>query len=594
MNLLKLYLVCFLSIPFLSYFLGYTDYFLQSKEYLPILLNSVFSLILILKLKKDLTIPAFKWFAGILLLFLFSSFKNGFANQIFIDKSILLYILVLGLFTHHFIKEKTSKDNITVFAYIFICFSFLQIFLSFIIFHFGLESTNGLAFKGNFISVFYNPSIYINWMLLLSPFAFTFTYLINSRISHYRIIGWFCYFIIIILFITMFINKNRTGLIVILSLIVYYLIDKFTLNYKNKFFILGISCFFLIISLLKINKEDSNSGRLLILKVTTNMIYDNPLFGVGFNNYRSEYNNYQKVYLKSFSSQKELLLANDNNYANNEWLQFIAEIGIVGFLIFLFLLSKVYTILFQNNNNDISQDNLWLHKSKNGFLIVLFILSIFSNPFRIPEIVNLISVLFIFFIVMISFDRKIEFMEPTFSKKILIVLLFILSTPIIIQQYYLIQWMKYSEKFFKGNKEIFNFQNKYLDKNESYLYTTARQLFYQENYLGSINQLKKIKGIKNDSQSEILFGQNYSKLEKHDKAIKYFQSANLMNPKLFRPKYLIMNEYLLKRDTISAVKQAKIIINSPIKIPSRETDYYISKARMVTFLPKQTRLAKPK
>jgi hypothetical protein len=81
----------------------------------------------------------------------------------------------------------------------------------------------------------------------------------------------------------------------------------------------------------------------------------------------------------------------------------------------------------------------------------------------------------------------------------------------------------------------------------------------------------------------MLYGLNYTKLEKHDKALEYFKSASLMNSKLFRPKYLIMNEYLFLGDTVSAVNQAEIMIKSPIKIPSNEIDYYINKAKIVTF-----------
>lgn len=581
MNILKSYMVCFLLMPFITYCLGYNDYFLQSKVYLPILLNYIFSFILILKQKNNIVIPAFKWFAGIIFLFLFSGFTNGFGNQIFIDKSLLLYVLVFSLFIQYFLNQKLNNHDKIKLAFIFVFFAFLQLLLSFLILYLGMETANGMFFKGNFIGVFYNPAIYVNWMLLLTPFLFMFVGHVNSRIYNYRIIGWLSYFMLIVFSIIILINKNRTGMIVMVAVMVYNLYVNLNINHKKILLISTISCLFLF--LVNSNKEDSNNGRILILKVTSNMIGDNPLFGIGFNNYRSEYNNYQKEYFKTSRSDKEMLLANDHTNANNEWLQFIAEIGLVGFFLFLFFLFKIYKILFKTNTVIFGVNALLFH-CRNRFLIVVLLLSIFSNPFRIPEILNIIGVLFLFFSIVIPFDKTIEFMNPTFSKKTLLVILFVIFNPFLVQEYYLFQWMKHNKKFFNGNIENFNYTNIFLDKNESYLYTTSNELFYKGNYYGSIKQLENLKNIKNDSQSEILFGLNYSKLEQHDKAIEYFQSANLMNPKLFRPKHLIMNEYLAKGDTISAVKEAKKIISFPVKIPSNEIDYYIAEARLVSYL----------
>jgi O-antigen ligase len=571
-----------LSIPIITYFLGFNDYFLQSKEYLPVILNTVFSFILILKQKKNLYIPAFKWIAGIFILFLFSGFTNGFANQNFINRSLLLYVLTFGLFLQFFLNQKLSYYNKIKLALIFVVFAALQLLLSFLIFYYSMETPNGIIFKEFLISVFYNPSIYVNWILLLAPFLFMFVILVKSRLPKYRIIGWLCCFLLIIFFITILINRNRTGLIVFVTLIIYHLYFNVKFGKIKKLFLITSSCLLLILIFINTNKHDSNRGRLLILKITKNMVSDNPLFGIGFNNYRNQYNNYQKEFFTNSRKNDEILLANDYTFANNEWIQFITEIGFVGTAFFLFFLIKTYNVLFAKNKFNFGVNSL-LYQCKNGFLIVVFLLSIFSNPFRLPEVLYLISVILLFFSLVIPSANTVDFMSPLFSKKILIIILIFLSTPLLIQQYYLVKWMTHSKKFFSGNIENFDYNNSFLTKNESYLYTTSKQLFYKGNYYGSINQLKRLKGLKNDSQSEMLYGLNYTKLEKHDKALEYFKSASLMNPKLFRPKYLIMNEYLFLGDTVSAVNQAEIMIKSPIKIPSNEIDYYINKAKIVTF-----------
>lgn len=215
---------------------------------------------------------------------------------------------------------------------------------------------------------------------------------------------------------------------------------------------------------------------------------------------------------------------------------------------------------------------------------MVLILALFSNPFRIPVIFNLISALFLFFTIAIPIKIETSFISPLFSKKTLIIFTGVFTIPLLFQEYYLYKWMLHTTNFQYEKKENFSYFNKSLDDNENYLFTTSNELYRLGEFKNSIKQLENLKNIKNDSQSEILFGLNYSKLEQHDKAIEYFQSANLINPKLFRPKHLLMNVYLAKGDTISAVKEAKKIISFPVKIPSNEIDYYITEARLVSYL----------
>jgi O-antigen polymerase len=583
MNLLKTYFVCILSIPFISYLLGINEYFLQTEDYLPVFINCIFSFILIIKQRKEMKVPVFQWIVGTIGLIMFMGLlKVDFINQRFFIKSFLIYILVSVLFLNHYSnKNLLIKDKLQLIL-IFTLFAFIHIVIGYLFFFLGVKNTLDTGFKREILGVYYNPSFLINTLLLVCPLLITLVNLRKSSNQKAKFLGWICLISLILIFIIILYNKNRAGLVAIAVLVAY----NFYLDYYKDINvrILIITIVFSSISLFWIyaNKNDSTQGRFLIVKITLTMIKENALFGVGFNNYKAQYTQYQKEYFKTQRTEKEILLADDTRLAHNEWLQLIAEIGIVGVSLFLLFAYKIFKV-YSNIKTPISNASSLLIKARNGFFIVVLILSLFSNPFRIPVILNLISILFLFFAIIIPYQYEKPFMSPIFSKKILFLVLGLVAMPIIIQEYYLYKWMLHANKFLKGEKENFSYFNKALNDNENYLFTTSNELYSIGQYHNSIEQLENLENIKNDSQKEILFGLNYSKLKEHDKALEHFRTGSLIDPKLFRPKYLMMNEYLAKGDTISAVKQAKIIVNSTIKIPSLEIDYYIKEARMVSF-----------
>jgi O-antigen ligase len=584
MNLLKAYFICILLIPFITHAIGFKEYFLQTEDYFPVFINGFFSIILILKQQKNIPIPAIKWVAGIIgLLFFLGLIKNGFVNQSFFIKSTLTYIIVTLLFINHYSNQRLFKKDKLQLLVIFILFAFIHIVTGYLTSYFHLKDSLPIGFKHKLLGVFYNPSFLINTLILICPLFILFINLRKSTNRRAKILGWFCLSSLFLIFIIILYNKNRTGLVALTVLVAFNFYLDYYKNFNKKVLIITMALASICLFWVYANKKDSTQGRFLITKVTWVMIKENPLFGVGFNNYKAQYNQYQKKYFKTQGTEKEILLADDNRLAHNEFLQLIAEIGFIGIgvlLFFIYKIFKVYSNFITHRNSTTSL----LIRARNGFLLMVLILALFSNPFRIPVLFNLISALFLFFTIAIPFRIEISFMTSHFSKKTLIIFVGLFTIPLLFQEYYLYKWMLHTTKIPKGEKENFSYFNKELNDNENYLFTTSSELYRLGEFKNSIKQLENLKKIKNNSQSEILFGLNYSKLEQHDKAIEYFQSANLMNPKLFRPKHLLMNEYLAKGDTTSAVKEAKKIISFPVKIPSNEVDYYMAEARLVTYL----------
>ncbi len=87
-----------------------------------------------------------------------------------------------------------------------------------------------------------------------------------------------------------------------------------------------------------IMKKDSSQGRLLIYKVSAAIFQENWLWGVGFGNFKMQYNLHQANYFFSHNIDgKEALLADNTFYAFNDPWQLLIEIGIIRFVCVLMM-----------------------------------------------------------------------------------------------------------------------------------------------------------------------------------------------------------------------------------------------------------------
>jgi len=72
-------------------------------------------------------------------------------------------------------------------------------------------------------------------------------------------------------------------------------------------------------------KKDSADGRILIWQVTTTIIKDYPLLGVGQDLFKAHYMDYQADYFRNHPGSKYEIVADDNQYAFNEFINTWAE-----------------------------------------------------------------------------------------------------------------------------------------------------------------------------------------------------------------------------------------------------------------------------
>ena len=343
-------------------------------------------------------------------------------------------------------------------------------------------------------------------------------------------------------------------------------------------------------------KKGSADGRMLIWKVTTDIIKENPVFGVGHDRFKAYYMNAQGTYFSKNGETPETMVADNTYYAFNEPLQFISENGLAGF----FLIIVIVYFLYRSR---IGQGHGFLKVCSISVLCCLFVFGLFSYPLQILPI-KLVWVLVLALMAGIGAkktghlfsDRTIGFLS---GRKIVwakIGLLVVVAV-VIVQVY---SEIKKSEKGFKGWKtaldtynyglyedSIAEFEKVYpiLQKEGDFLMNYGKALTMAEQYKKAIAVLERAKQYLNTTIIETALGDAH-KAEKHYKEAEgaYTRAANML-PGRFYPHYLLAKLYEESGQKEKALKKAKEILEKKIKVPSRAIEEI--KAEMVKILNKK-------
>lgn len=119
-------------------------------------------------------------------------------------------------------------------------------------------------------------------------------------------------------------------------------------------------------------RPDSVQGRILIWKISSNMILDAPIGGLGHNGFEANYMNYQSEYFKqSKGSESEKQLAGNVTSAYNEPIRIMVEYGVIGLILYLFI---IFIIFFRAKGNDICS------KAAKTTILAYIFFGLFSYP----------------------------------------------------------------------------------------------------------------------------------------------------------------------------------------------------------------------
>lgn len=296
-------------------------------------------------------------------------------------------------------------------------------------------------------------------------------------------------------------------------------------------------------------RPNSAKSRLLIWRVTADMIIDKPLFGFGVGQFDDNYQLYQAEYFKNHPDSNYVMVADNAGYAYNEFLQILAEQGLVGGILILLLSFSLF----------IKSD-----KYVKSLLASLLVFSMFTYPSKVNGLFVLFPILF-----GIADNNKEQMKD--LQRKFFCTFLIVIVSLICVEDF----------KFYKRLKEVtlnsytepeqtLNFYTENFDRIKNYM---DYNIFFSSLLERNAAEIEEeiIRTIIPTSESWCNIGDYYKKLGEYDKAVGYYKAASYMVPTRVIPNYKIWRHYIEKGERHNADEYAKKILTQPIKVENTVT-----------------------
>lgn len=491
-----------------------------------------------------------------------------------------IVLIILFFIGKQYFDKPENKISLMITILIFLVFGLYEGLLGGFYIYENYKNFNPLNLRGSF----HNSGIYAIYLSV--PFVLSvIIFLQNKSKSRLNIcLKILSVFTFILLGFVLIYTQSRTAWIAsflgILFLATQYLkvLKRFNQIVRSNllriiFFLLILGSILLLSKQLYEFKQNSAIGRILVWKVSLEMVKERPICGKGFNNFSQTYDNYQSNYFNKPRDLQEVLVAGKVQYAFNDYLQIMVEYGFVG--IFLFL-GMIFFVFYDHTN--IYQ----------GLLITCLIAGLSSYPLQgLPTSLN-----FYFVLMFSSLGSK---KNNTFTLKII-------QTKLLWIMLICVSIFIFTVNFSK-------------DKIEKACYV-AEQYFNTELYPEAIKKYKILyPEIEKDAPNLMIYakalaldGQHQEAIKVYEQALKYladpflynnsglsyqaigdlkkaemmYQKSSRMIPNLIYPRYLLANLYIQNKEFDKATIIAREIVNLPVKIYSEASNEM--KKEMTDFL----------
>lgn len=375
----------------------------------------------------------------------------------------------------------------------------------------------------------------------------------------------------IVIALVIVLSHSRTGLLALItSMLIFPLSQKKTTNYLlnlkyYRILFICIAVFFIIgASILYKQKKDSANGRLLIWKVSLEMIGDKPLRGHGYGKFQANYMVYQAKYFEKNPKSKFSQLADNTKHPFNEFLKIAVEFGVMGLIFLILLIILTLKLLMKWHN----EKKVLVLSGLASFMVFASL----SYPLHYISIWLLLA--FYFSVFLPSKELKIK------KAPILIFLRSVIVIICISSLFYIfrlsqkeIEWKTIAENSLKGNtiKMLPRYEKLYstsLKRNPYFLYNYAAELNVANEFENSIRLLNECQKKFNDYDVQMLLADNYLQLGDTIMAVQTYKYAGNMIPCRFLPLYQIFDIYKASNKYEQAIEYATIIVKKEVKIPS--------------------------
>lgn len=372
------------------------------------------------------------------------------------------------------------------------------------------------------------------------------------------------YFVLLLIIIAniiliVFLKSRISGILLLIYLLFIFTPQLKWMNKKTRILLILFILFSVLTIFSLFIKKDSTEGRFLILKISGKMIGENLLFGVGgFNSYAISYPLYQADYFASKARiEKEMMLADNIQHALNEPVQFISELGLIGFVFIIITVCKLIKYIKIKNTHGIA-------------FVAILIASCFSYLLRTTIFQNLIFMLIL--IAGIRGKTYIELKSKRFCFSTFLILSAALySTVPLISKYRDSNMLKYKIEhgYHMGDKSV-RILARFKD-NQTFLFPYMMQLFKNENYYECLSVLDGLNTLLNHSDIACFKAKCYKSIGDFEEAKKQFILASAICPNRFEYRYELYKLYKEEDQFEEAVNVALSIKNLKEKIPSTYT-----------------------
>ena len=328
-----------------------------------------------------------------------------------------------------------------------------------------------------------------------------------------------------------------------------------------------------LISGLHSYKKDSADGRILIWKISLEMVKDKPILGYGFDGFRKNYMNYQAAYLQEKQLPETINnLADDNHHAFNEFLRIIIEQGIIGVIIlFIFLTTIGYTIYkYKLYIDTVSRTII-------SCLTALLFFSFFSYPLSTFHI-NALIVILLAGLACSSQDTPIWKLQ---IRSISLIIPY--SIIFFISSVYLFSYSKANSDWLNTLKGVYTNDNileearKKLSGNPYFLSTYGKYLNKKKRYSKAASILSQSIKEYPSYYTVMELGISYKAQKKYTEAMHCFVKAMHMIPHKIKPLYFMMELYYDQKDYKSAIQLSNRILCKQPKIRSSELNIILKR-----------------
>ena len=507
-------------------------------------------------------------FLGVFMLFFYKNQKKNKVDiltvSIILFVSYLLLVSItsrfylksigfLGVVLFYFLCRQLSQKDLRYFDWSIVLVTFLQAVYGIFQYTGVLASLSSFPISGSFD----NPAGFSSCLAIGVPFYLD---IIKKNYScRYYISS-----LLLVNLTAIMLSGSRAGILSVLIVFFCFLYGQYICVFdqkkKTQIFLFTLLFFITLAIMLFFWKKDSAIGRILIWKVTCNMIADSPILGFGDGFFRANYMLYQANYLKDISDSTYSFLADNIVSPFNEYLFLTVEFGMIG----LFLLCGILFCFFCFNKNR--------YPSFIGVVISMIIFSLFSYPFRYP---------FVWVVVIYSFAR-ISVDMPVIcrlsTRAVSCVKIGILGL-LVSAGFYLwkdicfeYDWGKIAHLSLSGKTKmvIEDYKDLYdrWNGNPYFLYNYGAELNYIGQYEKSSEILEECKSFIDDYPLRMLLADNAFYLKKWGLAKSHYEMAAYMCPNRFLPLQGLVNVYdSIDRPDV-ARKLALDIIEKKEKVPS--------------------------